>query len=67
MKRSLTPADGVVDAVAVPGAATKIALPQRDSDREGFTGGAGLVAAAAMTGVAVGLEIAGIISRRRNS
>ncbi|WP_237166534.1 hypothetical protein [Mycolicibacterium hippocampi] len=68
LKRSLTPADGVVDALSDADAdasrAAETAAPQSNSGR---IAGSGLHAAAAMAGVAVGLEIAGIISRRRNN
>ena len=64
LKRSLTPADGVVDAAAAASKAAETAALQSNSGR---IAASGLHAAAAMAGVAVGLEIAGIISRRRNS
>ncbi|AQA02261.1 hypothetical protein BVC93_07245 [Mycobacterium sp. MS1601] len=60
LKRALTPADGspaqpAVDAVAAPQSAT----------HDSSTAPTNLTAAAAMTGVAVGLEIARLISRQR--
>jgi hypothetical protein len=65
LKRALTPADGVPDA---PRAAstTESAVAQRVSHRRPTRGGGSrLVAAAAMLGVAAGLELAGALSRRR--
>jgi hypothetical protein len=64
LKRALTPADGVPDAApAVPAAARVAVQPISETRVPG--GEPRLVAAAAMLGIATGLEIAGALSRRR--
>ncbi|WP_458315544.1 hypothetical protein [Mycolicibacterium brisbanense] len=54
LKRALTPADGVQRASALPATAYDASAP---------VGGARFAAAAALVGVAVGLELAGLLSR----
>jgi hypothetical protein len=64
LKRALTPADGVPDAApAAPVAAPAAVRPISQTRAPG--GGPRLVVAAAMLGVATGLEIAGALSHRR--
>ena len=58
LKRALTPADGVQTGVQQASA-----LPAAASDASVPVGGARFAAAAALVGVAVGLELAGLLSR----
>ena len=70
LKRALTPADGRADHKAVSPPATERpegTVSQNNSQCVRGSGERGLHLAAAMTGLAVGLEAARIISRRRNS
>ena len=70
LKRALTPADGRTGHEAVvpvaPGS-SESTVSQNNSQLVRGSGERGWHLAAAMTGLAVGLEAARIISRRRNS
>lgn len=66
LKRPLTPADGIPDSGQTPSTATEHLGPQRDSDI-GPMGGAGLRGAFVLLGVAAGLEIAAVLSRRHRT
>jgi hypothetical protein len=69
LKRALTPADGAVSVSDVSTAAGPTAEAQRAAPAQTGEGGAATVAprwtaAVAMVGVAVGLELAGLLARR---
>ncbi|ANI39537.1 hypothetical protein [Mycolicibacterium vaccae] len=64
LKRALTPADGVVEAGSAPSAVTEYADPRRDAGAADSSDGSGLRGAFVLLGVAAGLEMAAVISRR---
>jgi hypothetical protein len=69
LKRALTPADGVPDtsaSAALAARAVDTAVAQPFSVAAPPRSGSRLVVAAAMFGVAIGLEIAGVLSRPRH-
>jgi hypothetical protein len=57
LKRPLTPADGIDDPAVPPAARSSVAREASDAPLPTAGAGSGLVAAAAMVGVAVGLEL----------
>jgi len=71
LKRALVPADGVpLGAPMLPGEPAEVADRAPGSPRRANISGSPLLAAAAMLGIAAGLELAGLSGssrRRRNS
>jgi hypothetical protein len=65
LRRALTPADGIPDAGGRGTAVTKPSVAVQDPAHAPRVSGVGVSAAAAMIGLAAGLEIAGLLSRRR--
>jgi hypothetical protein len=65
LRRALTPADGTPDAGGRGGEPAKAEVAVQDPAVVPSVAGVGLNAAAAMFGLAAGLEIAGLLSRRR--